>query len=298
MPVMRFFLSRFALRAAITALCCGAAGAQGRDVSLRVESPEVQFACPFSRSPTDCGFRRQAMAADRATVVERGRAGWKGVRLETRPGDSHIAGSGDNERTDLQLPQSISDGYEGREHWWAHSVLFPDDYVNPPMSTARAWHWGAVFGWHHTGSTGQGNFSLFAFPDAAISPDRPTGLVFRICGGETVIRDALQCHLTPVGTVTRNVWYDFVYQVKWSSAEDGYINAWLRIGDAKVARRVVSYRGPTLYTGMGAYLKAANYHTPHGQPSAIIHSRILRGTSPEAVSLVPLQGVSRTARRP
>jgi len=285
---------RMAFRAMLVVALCFAADAQGRERSPGVESTEVQFACRF-RSPTDCGFRTQAMAPGRATVVEQGRAGWKGVRLETQPGDSHIAGSGANERTDLLLPQSISDGYEGREHWWAHSVLFPEDYVNPPTSIPGAWHWGAVFGWHHTGSTGQGNFSLFAFPDRAISPDRPTGLVFRICGGETVIRDALRCHLTPIGKVAKNVWYDFVYQVKWSSSEDGYINAWLRLGDEKIARRVVSYRGPTLYTGMGAYLKAANYHSPHGQSSAIIHSRILRGTSHEAVSLVPLQGLSRTA---
>jgi hypothetical protein len=258
----------------------------------------IQFSCAFEHGARDCGFREQAKAPGRTTIVTPGRGGGNAVRLETQPGDTHVAGSGENERTDLLLPQSISDGYEGREHWWAHSVLFPDDYVNPPMGIRGAWHWGAVFGWHHTGSTGQGNFSLFAFPDRAISPDRPTGLVFRICGGMTVIRDALGCQLTRVGKVARNVWYDFVYQVKWSSDADGYINAWMRVGDEKLARRVLSYRGPTLYAGMGAYLKAANYHSPHGLPSAIIHSRIIRGTSPEAVALVPLQGVSRTAHLP
>ena len=36
---------------------------------------------------------------------------------------------------------------------------------------------------------------------------------------------------------------------------------------------------PTLYAGQGYYLKLANYHTPHGQATSVIHSRIVRGTT-------------------
>ena len=70
------------------------------------------------------------------------------MRLLTVPGDSRIAGSGDAERTDLALSTAATDCIEGREHWWAHSILFPDDYVDPPMSSASTWNWATVFDFH------------------------------------------------------------------------------------------------------------------------------------------------------
>ena len=54
---------------------------------------------------------------------------------------------------------------------------------------------------------------------------------------------------------------------------------------------MVTYRGPTLYVGYGTYLKLANYHTAHGLPSSIIHSRVIRGTTWNAVSQTPLEGI-------
>jgi len=50
----------------------------------------------------------------------------------------------------------------------------------------------------------------------------------------------------------------------------------------------MEYSGPTLYAGQGCYLKLANYHTPFGKPSSVIHDRVVRGTGPSAVSLTPL----------
>jgi hypothetical protein len=73
--------------------------------------------------------------------------------------------------------------------------------------------------------------------------------------------------------------------VKWSSDPDGFMTAWLN------GRKVLSYRGPTLYRGMGCYLKLANYHAPFGQPSSVIHDRVIRGSSWQAVSLTPLEGL-------
>ena len=107
------------------AACCLAASADAQ----AARRPGIEFACYFLRSPADCGFYEQVKAAGRTRVVPIGRAGSKGVRLVTLPGDRYVAGSGANERTDLSLSQSATDGYPGRVHWWAHSVLFPDDYV-------------------------------------------------------------------------------------------------------------------------------------------------------------------------
>src|SRR5258706_588246 len=82
-----------------------------------------------------------------------------GVRLHTRPGDSNVAGSGRAERNDLALSQGTTDCYEGREQWWAHSILFPDDYVDPPKSSEKSWNWAVVFDFHNANpGGGQANF--------------------------------------------------------------------------------------------------------------------------------------------
>jgi len=248
---------------------------------------QVQFSCTFADSPTGCGFFEQYKGMDlvppgpgRASIVGVGRDGLTGVRLHTEPGDDEVAGSGDAERNDLMLTQELTDGYEGREQWWAHSILFPDDYVDPPMSTGSEWHWGGVFGFHNTASgPGQGNFTLDAMPANAITPDRPTGLRFRGYGGAN---NGDGEFIAPVGPVVRNTWFDFVYHVRWSSGADGFFSAWVN------GVKKLSHQGPTLYAGQGVYLKPANYHSAFGQPSSVIHDRVIRGSSPADVSPIPV----------
>lgn len=241
----------------------------------------VAYACLFQSAPEACGFRAQARAADRATVVEV--AGTRGVRLHTRPGDSHVHGSRDAERSDLALSQRASDCYEGREHWWAHSVLFPDDYVAPPESTATTWNFGAVADFHNTGrGAGQANFQVTAMPATAIAADRPTGLNFQIASGS----QASPTQVTyPIGPVVRNQWYNFVYHVKWSSGVDGFFDAWVN------GMRKMVYRGPTLFPGQGCYLKLANYHSAFGKPTSVIHARVIRADSPRALAAGSLEGI-------
>jgi len=234
-----------------------------------VDPGSILFFCSFLASPLECGFGEQAKVPGRASLVSIARDGVTGVRLHTEPGDSNVAGSGTAERNDLALSQAATDCYEGREHWWAHSILFPGDYVVPPSG------WGVVMDFHHTGPSGQANFHVDAMPN-------PTGLRLRGYGGASVDAGKFEVVLGPV---VKNVWYDFVYQVRWSSGSDGFFNAWVN-GVQKLA-----HRGPTLYAGMGCYLKLANYHTAFGQPSSVIHDRIVRGTSAASVSPGPLQGV-------
>ena len=240
------------------------------------KSPGAEFFCGFSVTPGDCGFSEQAKVPGRATLVKIARAGGRGVRLRTEPGDHDVAGSGSAERNDLALSEAATGCREGAEQWWAHSVLFPDDYVAPPQSRpGGAWHWGVVFSFHHSGSKGQANFHVDAMPD-------PIGLRLRGYGGERV--DAGEYEVV-LGPVQKNRWYDFVYHVRWSSGPDGFFNAWVN-GVPKLA-----HYGPTLYAGQGCYLKLANYHTGFGKPSSVIHDRVVRASTPEAVALTPLQGL-------
>ena len=257
------------------------AGATGTTVPFGTATPGTSgipsgasFFCDFSGSYRDCEFSEQAKVAGRATMVTV--AGVNAVRLHTESGDNNVAGSGDHERNDLTSSQATTDGYEGREHWWAHSVLFPNDYLDLPESTASTWNFGLVADFHNTtNGAGQANFQVNAMPATAISPDRATGLSFQVAYGNQSSPTKVNY---PIGPIVRNQWYNFVYHVKWSSGPDGYFDAWVN-GVQKM-----SYRGPTLYAGQGVYLKLANYHTAHGQPSSVIHSRVIRSVAPLSVS--------------
>src|SRR5690606_13678129 len=126
------------------------------------------------------------------------------------------------------------------------------------------WHWGVVFNFHQTGSTGQANFQLMSLP---------TGMVFQVAGGPKVVTRGGDpgSHIAPIGPIVKNTWYDFVYNVRWSSGSDGYIKGWVN-GVLKL-----NYKGATLYSGQGCYLKLANYPSAIGKPVSVIHDRILRG---------------------
>ena len=246
-----------------------------------VSAAATEFFCTFASSVNDCGFEEQAKVPGRASIVGVGRDGATAVRLHTEPGDSDVAASGPMERNDLWLSQAATDGYAGKEQWWAHSVLFPDDFAIP------SWHMYVVFDFHNTASGPfQANFHVNFAPQADIT--QPGNLVLRGFGGAHDMANPYSA-VAVAGPVTRNVWHDFVYHVRWSSGWDGFFDAWVRVGDAPIYRRVLARKGPTLYEGQGVYLKLANYHTPvcdpypacigSHPPSSVIHDRVVRGTT-------------------
>src|SRR5262245_25656991 len=229
---------------------------------------ELRWACHFETTPVDCGFQLQAGSANRATSIV-GRTG-KGTQLTTQPGDNNIAGSGDMERADIWLTQEKTECYEGRDQWWTHSLLLPGDFAMP------TWQMYVVMDFHHTGSTGQANVQM-NFQDGRLQ------LRVNAQGA------AKQFDL---GTVNKGQWYEFVYHVKWSSKNDGFLDAWMN------GKRKVSYQGPTLYAQQGCYLKLANYHTPVCEPypgcsgpsSSVVHDRVILATTAWEVSSTQLEG--------
>ncbi len=234
-------------------------------------SPNAVWSCEFTNSPTDCGLFLQAAASTRATLVGPGRDGPTAVQLTTQPGDINIAGSGSNERADLTLSPSSTYCNQGQDEWWAHSLMFPPGYVPPPV--ASVWNWGALFDFHNSAAGGgQPNFMVYA---------TPTGLELHMAGGATTVNRPTDpgYYSIAIGPIAKNVWYDFVYHVKWSSGSDGLFQAWLN------GRQVMNYSGPNLYVGQSCYLKLANYHTPLGVPISVIHSRVVRGTTQADVEI-------------
>src|SRR6266446_9596210 len=233
-------------------------------------SPNATWSCEFTNSPTDCGFYLQAFASSRATITSPGRDGSTAAELTTQPGDSNLFGSGTAERADVDLGTSATYCNQGQDEWWAHSIMFPQSYVVPPSGSV--WNWGVVFDFHHTGPTGQPNFQIASLP---------TGLEFWVSGGPTVVNGPTDpgFHRAAIGPVTKNVWYDFMYHVKWSSGSDGFFQAWVN------GKQLMNYSGATLYVGQSCYLKLANYHTPLGVAIPVIHSRVVRGTTQAQVQL-------------
>ena len=233
-------------------------------------SPKALWSCDFPHAPTDCGLDEQTAEPTRATLVSPGRDGPNAVQLTTQPGDSNLAGSGTAERADLSLAASSDYCNQGQEEWWAHSLKFPSGYTAP--TSGSTWNWGVVFDFHHTGSTGQANFQIISVP---------TGLELWIAGGTTVVTATTDpgAFSVSLGPVIENVWYDFVYHVKWSSGSDGFFQAWLN------GQQVMNFSGPTLYAGQSCYLKLADYHTPIGVAVSVIHSRIVRGASQADVAM-------------
>jgi chitodextrinase len=246
------------------------------------------FFCTFPTAPTDCGFRVQEKVPGRASIVGFGRDGGTALRLHTEPGDNNVVNSGDMQRADVYLAHASGAPIvfnEGEEQWWAVSILFPNDFVFP------TWQNYNLQGFHHTGSTGSGNFRIGFERGAGLPTTAPGVWVFRGHGGSENQTQFIQ----PIGVPARNTWYDFVYHVKWSSGSGGFFRAWVN------GVKKLDHSGPTLYAGQGAYFKLGNYHTPicdpypacigSDPPSSVIYDRVVRGTSPQAVSAGPLQGV-------
>jgi len=256
-------------------------------------SPNAVWSCEFTNSPTDCGLYLQAAASTRATLVGPGRDGPTAVQLTTQPGDINIAGSGSNERADLTLSPSSTYCNQGQDEWWAHSLMFPPGYVPPPV--ASVWNWGALFDFHNSAAGGgQPNFMVYA---------TPTGLELHMAGGANTVNLPSDpgYYSIAIGPITKNVWYDFVYHVKWSSGSDGLFQAWLN------GKQVMNYSGPNLYVGQSCYLKIANYHTALGVPVSVVQSRVVMahtqadvqigsgGTPPPTVAVPNVVGQTQTA---
>jgi chitodextrinase len=236
----------------------------------------------------------------RTTIVPVGREGGSGLRLHTDVGDSEVSNSGVLERNDVAQSATTggggpgTDATEGKEQWWAHSMLFPDDFAFPPYGG-----WVAVAGFHHTDlpppdpQGGQGNVSIFAGTDSVGTCDATVGnhLYLRGHGGLNPVQSACgdangYTYGADLGTVVNNLWYDIVYHVKWSSGSDGYMQVWVN-GELKLNLQNI----PTLYARRTAFLKLENYHNAYGSAVSVNHDRVMRGTTWDAVALSELEGL-------
>lgn len=226
----------------------------------------------WTKSPALNGFKEQFSPRPGPQRITYGHmiGGRVALRLHTEPGDNNVHGSLALERADVY--QAHPGGApimfkQGEEQWWAHSIWLPDDFTMP------TWQVYVLMDFHNTLS-GASNFHVMLGGTGNENGD----MQFLGYGGA---QDQGRYRAT-IGKPQKNVWYDFVYHVKWSSGSDGFFDAWVN------GQRKLSHRGPTLYVGQDAYLKLANYHTPINHPnpgpaSTVYHSDIMRAKTVEGV---------------
>lgn len=239
--------------------------------------------CSFAMSPTECGFTEQAKLPGRATIVGIGRDGTTSVGLHTEPGDDQVAGSGEAERNDLLLTAAdtgclAAGACEGVEQWWAHSILFPNDFATP------TWQPYVVFNFHHTDPLGQANFHV-NFRQRAQSTEYGD-LVFTGYGG-VPDQGEFEATIAEGGAaepITKNVWYDFVYHVKWSSSSGGFFDAWVKKPGESTYKRVLAHPGPHALRRPGNLPQARQLplaglrSLPSAVPAKALRRRALRTT--------------------
>lgn len=265
-----------AVSAAVFALSPRPAAAQSTSIPSG-----AKYACDFENSY--CDFNEQSKIGDappsarRSSLVSSSRNGSTALRLHTEPGDNSVHGSGAWERNDLQKSPDSSYCNEGQDEWWAVSVLFPSDYSYPAPGQG-----GVIVDFHHNADSGLPNFSLEVRGESGMRISGYGGASLN--GGQ--YRTQIADPYGAVNNFTRNQWFDYVFHIKWSSHGDGVSEVWLN------GKKVHSYSGATLYSGISCYLKLANYHDPTGKASSIVFDRVVRGTSAADVAMSALEGVT------
>lgn len=255
----------------------------------------------FESSPTERGFYfiqsgdRDRGGDGRVSLVPRPREGRYALKLTTLVGDSRVHGSDHWERTDLATTPDEVGGKAGQSWWWANSILLPDDFHMP-----RAREEGYVLmDWHDDCSgrrirvaSGQANFHL----DVAMVDGRPVMRV-RAYGGDPGNPRGEEQRAIVDPQPSRNVWYDFVHEVRWAPDASGLYRLWMRRAGERAYRLVFErVHRPTMYAGCEVYLKLANYHGPYGVPSSVLHDRVVRGRAAADVAMAPLEGVRGMSR--
>jgi hypothetical protein len=191
------------------------------------------------------------------------RQGRYAARFEVRSGDNNVAGSGSGERSEVLVTTSLTDGYEGREAYWAWSTYFPETFDSPGGG------WNAFTQFHHSGSTGQVNVH-FAVNDK-------TRIGLRVLGGDP--SSPVRKDFT-LASLERGRWYDFVFHVKWSSNPSvGFVETWVN-GQLVVPKTFT----PTLYPGQGVYAKQGYYRSAYAGTTVLYHDGMRRGSTYDEVA--------------
>lgn len=218
-------------------------------------------------------WMRESKDASRVTLIPCARSGGTSLRLHTEPTDTDIEWSGTMARCDIYRCHKGTADPEvygnGSSFWFAHSIMLPDDFQAPSGTSY------VLADFHNTGKSASASFHV-NHVNTWNGNTENLGLLQlqRFIGSDPMNPSS---HAVLLGPPQKNVWYDFLYHVRWSEKGDGYFDAWMN------GRLVMQHEGPTLFPGQGVFWKCANYWTPNGKASSVIHDRIRLGTTRASV---------------
>jgi hypothetical protein len=199
----------------------------------------------------------QAVSGGARIVRAPVRQGHYAARFLVRPGDRPVVGG---ERAEVY---KMTGEVEGTESWWRWSTYFPTGF-RPNRNTA----WNIFTQWHHTGGTCSPPVS-FGVNSSTSSPR----LELRVWGGRlTSTCDTTSRRAWRFATLGRNRWYNFIFHVKWSSSSStGFVQLWVN-GTVRIPKTYL----PTLYRGLGVYVKQGFYRAHSNLTTTIYHDGLRR----------------------
>lgn len=188
------------------------------------------------------------------------RGGRHAVRIELAPGDR----GANKERAELRIGDKEIErrrGGPGQEIWYGWSLFVPRDFALERESPIVAqWHHrpsgAADRPWKRIHATGVPPLILYLISDRE-------GLALLLVG-----RTAPQADQRFLGSrpIRRESWIDLVFHIRWSMADDGFVEAWLD-GRPFTPGKM---RGATLYGDLSNVLRLGLYR-PKGSASTINH---------------------------
>jgi hypothetical protein len=215
------------------------------------------------------------------------------MRFTTLESDTNVHGSGSWERSELRFPNGTAGG--SAVTWYAHSVLFPKgvsgvpDFKMPPPQPwwqfSFFWQFAdndnGVFGLSLRPQPGSGSPGRVSFSATQKSPGNNGFEYYHNYGSSSDISGkCLQ------DSYVENTWYDFVHEVKFHLS-NGYHRIWMREGNGEVKLVLNQENIRTLHFDNAAntYMKLGTYHDPVPGASSVMHDRVRRGSSYDAVRI-------------
>ena len=223
------------------------------------------------------------------------------IMLTTQDRDDCVhASCGAWERSMMQISKKDTAASEGVEQWWAHSVYLPADFAMPPNGPPGP-HFEAVLFLQFHRSWAQfpgGNQPMIAL-ELFRQPGARPHTVFRVrthgANGTSNMGNVQYTYSVPGrrslsgqclhDNPANGVWYHFIHHIRFSATNGGFHRMWLREGNNPVKKVLDKKDINALFTtSEESYLSIGTYHDRHyGASTSVIHDRIRRGTSYEAV---------------
>lgn len=174
-------------------------------------------------------------------VTDPVRQGRYAAKFTVRPGDKYATTTG--ERSEVFWVGSKES--DGQDYWYSWSTLFPTDWSEPR-------NWGIFMQWHATFNWTPPPLSLSARADSINVNINAGQLTDPCCGGATRLR------WTPLTSLNKGLWNDFIVHVKWAQGPEGAVTIWHRVEGEDTYTKILDVSGvPTLQSDNG--VAASNY---------------------------------------